>query len=555
MGKSTTSPGNDKGGPRRRRTRYESPVRSRFRSSDRNSFRRCKKCEACQRSDCGECSFCLDMVKFGGPGRAKQTCNMRQCLQPMLPVTAACAHCSLDGWGQTPVTPLQKGPLRNEGPSSLMECSVCYEIAHPTCVQRLCPNVSGVVNEDMPNSWECPICCKSGKNTDYRPRHFRARQKSSDMRRMSISSDASSALDAKTAAPEVDSGSDNEKELIVPIKKRRSSGEEPESAEAAPAPEAPRKIALRMQLAQQLTSNSTKVLKKPLYVVRPAPNLQLQTIPSSNLALDKRCVVPVFRYLDPSNLFSCSMVCKSWAQFSIEPSLWRRMDFQQVRLTAAQLRGIVRRQPEVLVLDWSPTSKHQLAWLISRLSGLRELSLRSVSVQTALALKSCYCPPLNTLDVSFVSGLNDAALREILGPVNDARRGLTDEKSRLRNLKTLRLAGTEISDVALRYVTQYLPSVTHLDLSSCQRITDAGIAQLSTKPAATVQTLGNLDISHCKLITELSLDHLTRCEKLTRLDLRHCPHVSTQAVIKFAAKSEHNLQVKDVKLVDRRQRK
>lgn len=50
------------GGPRRRRTR-------------------CKTCLACQRSDCGECSFCLDMVKFGGPGRAKQTCVMRQCLQ------------------------------------------------------------------------------------------------------------------------------------------------------------------------------------------------------------------------------------------------------------------------------------------------------------------------------------------------------------------------------------------------------------------------------------------------------------------------------------------
>lgn len=85
---------------------------------------RCKKCEACQRSDCGECTFCLDMVKFGGPGRAKQTCNMRQCLQPMLPVTAACVHCGLDGWGQTPVVPLQKGPQRCESASTLMECSV-----------------------------------------------------------------------------------------------------------------------------------------------------------------------------------------------------------------------------------------------------------------------------------------------------------------------------------------------------------------------------------------------------------------------------------------------
>lgn len=493
------------------------------------------------------------MVKFGGPGRAKQTCNMRQCLQPMLPVTAACVHCSLDGWGQTPVTPLQKGPLRNDGPSSLMECSVCYEIAHPSCVQRLCPNVSGIVNEDMPNSWECPICCKSGKNTDYRPRHFRARQKSSDMRRMSISSDASSAIDSKMHH-DVDSGSDNESKdnSFVPIKKQRLSDNEENPDLPAPQ-DAPRKLALRMQLAQQLTSNSTKILKKPLFVVRPAPNLTLQTLPSSNLALDKRCVIPVFRYLDPHNLFQCSLVCKSWAQFSIEPSLWKKMDFSQIRLTAAQLRGIVRRQPEILVLDWSPSSKHQLAWLIGRLTGLRELSLKSVNVQMALALKSCYCPPLHTLDISFISGLNDSALREILGPNNDVRRGLPDEKSRLRNLKILKLGGTEISDVALRYVTQYLPSVVNLDISSCQRVTDAGIAQLSTKPATTVLTLTSLDLSHCKLITELSLDHLARCENLVRLDLRHCTHISTQAVIKFAAKSEHNLQVKDVKLVVKRQ--
>lgn len=489
------------------------------------------------------------MVKFGGPGRAKQTCNMRQCLQPMLPVTAACIHCNLDGWGQTPVTPLQKGPLRNDGPSSLMECSVCYEIAHPSCIQRLCPNISGIVNEDMPNSWECPNCCKSGKNSDYRPRHFRARQKSSDMRRMSISSDASSALDKIN---QDDSGSDNEKDNYIPNKKLRLSDNE-ENNEIPLQQEAPRKIALRMQLAQQLTSNSTKILKKPLFVVRPTPNLTLNTLPSSNLALDKRCIIPVFRYLDPHNLYQCSLVCKTWAQLSIEPSLWKKMDFSQIRLTAAQLRGIVRRQPEVLVLDWSPSSKHQLAWLISRLTGLRELSLRSVNVQMALALKSCYCPPLHTLDISFISGLNDSALREILGPNNDARRVLTDEKSRLRNLKSLKLAGTEITDVALRYVIQYLPSVINLDVSSCQRITDAGIAQLSTKPASTVQTLTNLDLSHCKLITELSLDHLMRCEKLVRLDLRHCTHISTQAVIKFAAKSEHNLQVKDVKLVVKRQ--
>ncbi|XP_036323429.1 jmjC domain-containing histone demethylation protein 1 isoform X1 [Rhagoletis pomonella] len=143
------------GQPRRRRTR-------------------CKVCAACQRSDCGECSFCLDMVKFGGPGRAKQTCMMRQCLSPMLPVTAQCFVCHLDGWRQVPVSPQTKQLASLEGPSSLMECSVCYEIAHPDCALSLldgtedAADAKGIVNEDLPNSWECPSCCRSGKNNDYK---------------------------------------------------------------------------------------------------------------------------------------------------------------------------------------------------------------------------------------------------------------------------------------------------------------------------------------------------------------------------------------------------
>jgi len=41
---------------------------------------RCRKCEACTRTECGECPFCKDMKKFGGLGRMKQTCVARQCI-------------------------------------------------------------------------------------------------------------------------------------------------------------------------------------------------------------------------------------------------------------------------------------------------------------------------------------------------------------------------------------------------------------------------------------------------------------------------------------------
>lgn len=128
---------------------------------------------------------------------------------------------------------------------------------------------------------------------------------------------------------------------------------------------------------------------------------------------------------------------------------------------------------------------------------------------------------------------------------------MSDSKSRLRQLKVLRVAGTDISDVALRYITQDLPTLVQLDLSSCQRITDAGVAQIGGSASAG-KHLVELDLSNCKLVTDLSLDYLKKCEALTRLDLRHVPLVPTQAVIRFAANSKNDLQVQDVKLVDKR---
>lgn len=49
---------------------------------------RCRKCEACLRTECGECHFCKDMKKFGGPGRMKQSCIMRQCIAVSAPQAA-----------------------------------------------------------------------------------------------------------------------------------------------------------------------------------------------------------------------------------------------------------------------------------------------------------------------------------------------------------------------------------------------------------------------------------------------------------------------------------
>lgn len=309
-----------------------------------------------------------------------------------------------------------------------------------------------------------------------------------------------------------------------------------------------KKNQIRSQLAQQIVHSSTKQLKKPMYPVRPGPNSSHGI--NGNLVHDPKIMLQVFKYLPQDVLVTCSLVCKSWAKMSVEPALWKKMNCSEHKLSASLLMAIVRRQPVHLILDWTILAKRQLAWVIARIPSMKILSLEGVPIQSIFGLHTCLCPQLQSLSLSFVRGLNDHAIREILSPPKDSRPS-TDSKSRLRNLKCLKLSGTDVTDVALRYITQGLPNLVQLDLSSCQRITDAGVCQIGISLSA-IKTLYELDLSSCKLITELSLDHLAKCEALTRLDLRYVPQVSTQAVIKFAAKSPNDLKVQDIKLIDKR---
>ncbi|XP_062590943.1 lysine-specific demethylase 2A-like isoform X1 [Saccostrea cucullata] len=119
---------------------------------------RCKKCEPCTRTDCGECNFCKDMKKYGGPGRMKQSCKSRQCLAPVIPNAAVCMICGKDDRVKSAENP-------EEMVTTLMECCICWEINHPECLRKKLENLEseGVINEDSPNSWECPKCCQDGK--------------------------------------------------------------------------------------------------------------------------------------------------------------------------------------------------------------------------------------------------------------------------------------------------------------------------------------------------------------------------------------------------------
>ncbi|XP_060863538.1 jmjC domain-containing histone demethylation protein 1 isoform X5 [Metopolophium dirhodum] len=590
------------GGPRRRRTR-------------------CKKCEACKQADCGECSFCRDMVKFGGPGRAKQTCVMRQCLQPMLPITAACGICSLDGWGQQIIIPIQKAA--KDTPSQLMECSVCFEIVHPDCLlkQPIYTN-NGTYNEDLPNSWECPKCCKEGKES--KPRHFRARQKSSDIRRTSVSSnDATPQKRCKDEEDYSDTNSESDGDNVSNKRLKIEKKENLLTERSPPLPSTPAEInvmeafdrgtvkrssspsaaaVIKMEAAErpfesantvadsgvivkreklspiriseyipetkaapeqpttggpvsgsvkieeeirtnepiannvdvpidEILSNSKKSNHMPKYVIRPVPKLDTE---ESDKEPRRRCstLVHVFKFLSAEDLKHCSLVCKDWYTATISPALWNRMDLTETVITPKLVKYVMVRQPKVLILDWCKITKEQLSWLLVRLPQSKALSLQGCPWPTVSCLRSCVCPMLTSLNLSFVPTMDDTALQHILSPPLDHRPGLLDLACRLSNLKSLKLAGSNVTDVGVQIIVRVLPKLSMLDLSQCYPITDNGVESLTQ-----ISGLSTLQLSGCTGISEQSLKMLGKCKSLTYLDLRHTK-LTKSSINKFVSNRE-----------------
>ena len=113
-----------------------------------------------------------------------------------------------------------------------------------------------------------------------------------------------------------------------------------------------------------------------------------------------------------------------------------------------------------------------------------------------------------------MANLTDSALHRLLANPRDSRPGLLDNKSRLKMLRKLSLQNTEITDVSMRYITQYLPHLSSLLLSGCWKLSDTGLAQLGVTEFSVVESLTQLDISSCRALTDNGLSHLYKYESV-----------------------------------------
>uniref|UniRef100_A0A8B9RKZ2 Lysine-specific demethylase 2B n=1 Tax=Astyanax mexicanus TaxID=7994 RepID=A0A8B9RKZ2_ASTMX len=630
---------------------------------------RCRQCAACVRTECGQCHFCKDMRKFGGPGRMKQTCILRQCIAPMLPHTAVCAVCGEAGKEETVESDLEKFGLM------LMECSICNEIIHPACLKE----AGGVVNEELPNSWECPKCNHAGKagkvSTQKRGPGFKfaptlpgsvakprpqpdLTDKLDINRTTEITCDSladSSALNQKTEpedTPISKPDDANQKPLPFlgssPVLKPKVEEEEEEPVNRKRRcckDSEPRRKKLMLRcgrsicIKRQSIRRADPILSDPQKKTKPAkrvkresgkeerpikeeqsdedigqknvehrdedavknrfggggepegeeppankgpPSAATTSLHQPNCAQVERHVIRpppicpppdrlplndgrshvigreewmgVFSYLQYSELCMCMRVCRTWNRWCCDKSLWRWIDLSRCKsISPLMLSGVIRRQPVSLNLSWTNISKKQLSWLITRLPGLRELQLAGCSWAAVSALCSSSCPMLRALDLQWVEGLKDQQITDLLTPPSDYRPGQQDCSSKLCNVEDLNLAGLDITDHSLRLLIKLLPSLTRLDLSYCNHITDHSINLLTAAGTSSRDTLTHINLSVCHRVTDVSLVYFKRCGNISSIDLRSCSQVTRQACERFIAEMSVSVQftLTDDKLLTR----
>uniref|UniRef100_A0A8C1X3M0 [histone H3]-dimethyl-L-lysine(36) demethylase n=1 Tax=Cyprinus carpio TaxID=7962 RepID=A0A8C1X3M0_CYPCA len=504
---------------------------------------RCKRCEACLRTECGDCNFCRDMKKFGGPGKLKQTCVLRQCLAPGLPLSAVCEIC---------------GEGNQDTGEELMECSNCAQITHPSCLKT---SGEGVVNKDLPSCWECPKCVV-GKDTDSEVKHIFTSTKihshSHSFKRVSPpldfegEDDEMEDLDDGGEEDEDDEDGENQSDsdpdppvLLVsdlnddllndsyltvtlqrPPKAKRDRGSIVPKLEAAMSPRTPsgpgfiqRKTLPRTRLRNTASTPAGNGLSQ---------SKSGHTSSRNERGCEKDIWMSVFRYLGRTDMAVCMRVCKAWYKWCCDKRLWTHIDLSRCRALSPQaLSAIIKRQPVTLDLSWTPVSKKQIAWLIHHLPSLKDLTMSGCSSLCVSALSTQSCPGLRTLDLSWAVGVKDSQIKDlIVQPGSESR-------SRLRGLLTLRLAGLDVNDSTLKMIVRHMPSLRGLDLSHCQGLTDQSINLLTATGCNTRNTLRQLNLSGCNKLTDACLSYMKRLSALALLDLRGCRNVTRHSCENF----------------------
>ena len=299
----------------------------------------------------------------------------------------------------------------------MMECTLCSEVVHPSCITDV--GVDGYIKPQVPNSWECPKCVKSGKAVKLEP---------PPLTPSGVPTSTASG-DGPTPSKLIKTESEEDDKKVMAYGGDSTYGGHQLFSVRGRSDQP--KHELRTQLAGQILSASTRQHRQPQFVFRPPPQTlsaeeiyerrQTETV---DLKTERGIMMSVFRLLDTTDLASVAVTCKAWCRLAQDPKLWNTVRLTQKRVTSHLLSLVVQRQPLRLYMDFCSLGRQQLAWLLPRLPQTRTLSLVGLEYHSSIvAMGTVNCPMLHELDLSYVTSFNDVALHKLLSSPKDSRPG------------------------------------------------------------------------------------------------------------------------------------
>lgn len=98
--------------------------------------------------------------------------------------------------------------------------------------------------------------------------------------------------------------------------------------------------------------------------------------------------------------------------------------------------------------------------------------------------------------------------------------GQLDNRSKLRNVVDLRLAGLDITDTSLRLLIRYMPQLTRLDLSYCNHVTDQSVNILTAAGTTTRDSLTDINLSGRRIQGRVTMPTITTDNDYVRMSLQ-----------------------------------
>jgi len=473
-----------------------------------------------------------------------------------------CELCGLDGWWADPkLVNVERNVLGN----CLLECGICHTVTHPSCLPDV--GVDGKVGKggEGVNWWTCPHCVLNPYKPKVKEEKNQNDVQQSELDKMGVKEEP---IEMETTENNPEHMNIQQKETVKMEAESTFGFAQPNNEQHESQVDISKSTSLK-EFHQQIPhffqpppsvqaaeSNVRKEIKeegppRARSPYRPTPSLSrissiLETIclsstrvrgaltlysTGSPLSQSELIMLPILQMLPTPQQAVVRQVCKSWNRIVsrfMSPSVLT--DLTGHKITPSLLSIVARHQPTSLCLGLTNTSKQQLLWLLPRLSNIRVLSLQGLDWVTSVsALTSSSCPAVTSLNLDSVSSMNDSSISALVRPRENKR-------SPLSSLRNLDLSRTDISDISLRYLAQYLPSLSSLNLSSCSKLTDAGLVQLGDPNLPLCSTLTSLTISSCKSVTDLT--HLARCTNLYQLNFTETG-VSYEATMQFMSQMPH----------------